>query len=72
MPDDKTPKSLLLIPIAVALCCLVPILLLLATTGAATSFIKGNKVGIVVFGVLAVSLAVYLLSKSLRNKDDCC
>lgn len=72
MPNEKLPKSLMLIPLAVALCCLVPILLLFAITGAATSFINENRVGIVVFSVLVVILAVYLISNNRRKKDDCC
>lgn len=72
MPNEETPKSLLFIPLAVALCCFVPVLLLLIATGTAISFIKENKVGIVISGVLALSLAVYLISKNRRKKDDCC
>lgn len=72
MPNGKTPKSLWLLPVAIALCCFGPVLLLLVATGAAASFIEENKIGIVVFGVLAVLLAIYLISKNRRNRDDCC
>ncbi len=71
-PKAKIPKSLLFIPAAAVLCCLG--LPLLAALGTATvfSFLSANAFGIVIFGILAFTLSVFLIRRNYRNKNDCC
>jgi len=46
---DKLPKSILITPLAVIVCCFDPVIFLSFTTGAILSFLKNNKIGLSTF-----------------------
>lgn len=68
-PKEKLPKTILIAPLALILCCFGPAIFLFFSTGAAVSFLAHNKIGIYVFLVLLIILT-FLIFKYGHDKKS--
>lgn len=66
----KIPKSFLIAPLALIVCCFGPYLFLLFSTGAAISFFNHNKLGFSIFGIL-LAVSIFLILKYRHFKNSC-
>ncbi len=65
--DEKLPRIMLIAPLALVVCCFGPAIFLLITTGAIVSYLKNNKVSLLIFGVLLTSIVYFLIKHRHKN-----
>jgi hypothetical protein len=70
-PIEKLPKAVFLVSIALMLCCFGPVIFLFITTGGVVSYLANNKIGLVIFGILLITLIYLLVKLSLNKKGSC-